>query len=139
LEISGPASLFSRAIGVTQLPFIASVLSLTSLLDFGGDLLKVYEPSVLVVEAITGGIGIAIFFGYPWFAKHRDSGVPRWVSFGNVFPSFLMTWVMSAGCALIWQMSSDDVETMWGAPLVLMFFFASIFIAAFKGAFETDT
>jgi hypothetical protein len=129
------------------LPFVASVLSLTSLLDFGGDLLNVYQPNiwstvgtVWPAQIFTFLLATSIFFGYPWWSKHKSLGVPLTISLLNVLPSYIASWGMSVGCTWVWYFAAQDAEhfkVFWN-PLLLMFFFTSIVIAAFKGAFETD-
>ena len=116
--------------------FVAAVVSLTLLLDFGGSLLNLCADNI-VASFVSVAAALAFAFGYPYAAKHREMGVPIKDSVQNIFPSFGLSAVMSYGLASIWTMA--DSEAAFGIPAVfLMLFFTTIVKAATDGAFDTD-
>ncbi len=118
-------------------PFIAAVISLTQLLDFGGSLLQIYKDFPLSANVISAVASLAFAFGYPFLAKHREMGMRFVQSFGNILPSFLMSFVMSFALAGIWAEADGDAD--FGLPtILLMLFFTTIVKAGIDGAFDTD-
>ena len=118
-------------------PFIAAVLSLTQLLDFGGSLLQIYKDFPLSANVISAVASLAFAFGYPFLARHREMGLRFMQSFGNIWPSFVMSFVMSVVLAGIW--AEADGEADFGlATILLMLFFTTIVKAGIDGAFDTD-
>ena len=117
-------------------PFVAAVVSLTLLLDFGGNLLNLYTGNH-VASLMSVVAALAFAFGYPYVAKHREMGVSFQDSVKNIVPSFAVSVVMSFATARIWTMA--DVEAAFGIPaILLMLFFTTIVKAATDGAFDTD-
>ena len=116
--------------------FVAAVVSLTLLLDFGGSLLNLYSDNI-VASLVSLVAALAFAFGYPYASKHRGMGVSVKDSVQNILPSFIVSAVMSYGLALIWTMADGDAS--FGLPAVLlMLFFTTIVKAATDGAFEKD-
>ena len=117
-------------------PFVAAVVSLTLLLDFGGDLLNLYKEN-WIASMLSIVAALAFAFGYPYVAKHREMGLPFKNSVKNIVPSFAASVVMSYALAVIWTTASGDAT--FGVPAVLlMLFFTTIVKAATDGAFDTD-
>ena len=116
--------------------FVAAVVSLTLLLDFGGSLLNLYSGNI-VSSLVSVVAALAFAFGYPYASKHREMGVSVKDSVLNILPSFGVSVVMSYGLALIWTRA--DGEADFGIPaILLMLFFTTIVKAATDGAFDTD-
>lgn len=116
--------------------FVAAVVSLTLLLDFGGSLLNLYSDNI-VASLVSVVAALAFAFGYPYAAKHRGMGVSLKDSIQNIVPSFIVSVVMSYGLTLIWTIA--DGEASFGLPAVLlMLFFTTIVKAATDGAFDAD-
>ena len=116
--------------------FVAAVVSLTLLLDFGGSLLNLYADNI-VASLVSVVAALAFAFGYPYVAKHREMGVSVKDSIQNIVPSFAVSVVMSYVLTLMWTMA--DSEADFGMPAVLlMLFFTTIVKAATDGAFDTD-
>ena len=122
--------------GYLMLPFVSSVVSLTLLLDFGSNLIKVPETFGWVTP-FTGVLSMAIFFGYPWFSKHIKIGMSFPISLQNLLPSFTTSVICSGFCTWIWMLSEGG-PTEWTHAGVLLFFFTTIVVSATKGAFDTS-
>jgi hypothetical protein len=116
--------------------FIASVISLTQLLDFGGGLLHLFafDPLTSLVLFMAS---LGLLFGYS-YRKHKLVGIPLHRSIQNVFPSFLWIIGSSALCSWIWMLSEDTVVYLLHQHIILMVFLTSVIIAATKGAFNTE-
>ena len=130
------ATIFGFAMNHGLSSFVAAVVSLTFLLDFGGSLLNLYSDNI-IAPLVSVGAALAFAFGYPYASKHREMGVSVKDSVQNILPSFIVSCIMSYGLALIWTMADDGAT--FGLPAVLlMLFFTTIVKAATGGAFDTD-
>ena len=118
-------------------PFVSAVIAVTQLLDFGEALLHLYDYNTL---ASISSIALALItaFGYPYFSKHKDVGLPLFQSFLNSSPSFVASVFFSYVTTLIWTLSAEG-PSMELPPFLLMLFFTTIIKAATDGAFDTDT
>ena len=118
-------------------PFVASVFSLTCLLDFGDSLLHLYDYNhVAGISSVV--LSLTTAFLYPYFSKHQDVGLPIAQSFLNSAPTFVASASFSSMVTLIWTLSAEG-PVMGIAPFLLMLFFTTIIKAAADGAFDTDT
>ena len=116
-------------------PFVAAIVALTFLLDFGDSLLHLYDYNhTAAVATIFFSVGFA--FLHPFFIKHKELGVPFWRSVLNNFPSFVCSMVFSGILTSIWSLAKEG-PTFGMKSFLLMLFFTTIIKAATEGAFRT--